>query len=122
MGSVGSDIFEHMFEYTQSPEPPVHVTVDASPTGEPQEFLYKGRRFRIHAILSRWRESGGWWKRLDSLNKHNLENLNDFNNLDDQERRFWRVEAAQVGALATFEIEFDEATQTWKIRPASRPS
>jgi hypothetical protein len=112
-----------MFEYPQSSEPPVNAsvngTVNASPTGEPQEFLYKGRRFRIHAILNRWRESGGWWKRLDSLNNHNLENLNDLN---DQERRFWRVEAAQVGALATFEIEFDEATQTWKIRPASRPS
>jgi hypothetical protein len=32
------------------------------------------------------------------------------------------VEAAPVGALATFEIELDELTGTWLIRPTSRPN
>jgi len=30
----------------------------------PIEFTFKGRRFRIHAVLSRWCEAGGWWNRI----------------------------------------------------------
>ena len=41
---------------------------------------------------------------------------------DDGHRAIWRVEAAPEGALTTFEIELDEITGTWKIRPTSRPT
>ena len=40
---------------------------------------------------------------------------------NDGARAIWRVEAAPVGALATFEIELDEITGHWQIRPTSRP-
>jgi hypothetical protein len=40
---------------------------------------------------------------------------------DDGARAIWRVEAAPVGALATFELELDEITGSWQIRPTSRP-
>ena len=30
----------------------------------PIEFTFKGKRFRIHAVLSRWCEAGGWWNRV----------------------------------------------------------
>ena len=62
-----------------------------APEGEPIEFIYNGRRFHIHAIF------------------------------DDGARAIWRVEAAPEGALTTFEIELDEVTKTWLIRPTSRP-
>ena len=35
---------------------------------------------------------------------------------DDQARALWKVEAAPIGALATFELERDEATGQWIIR------
>ena len=97
-----------------------------TPQGEPQEFTYKGRRFRVHAILERWREAGGWWNRLStgthgSPASHVTDDETDIT-FDDHERMIWRVEAAQIGALATFEIEYEESTSRWKIRPASRPS
>jgi hypothetical protein len=42
--------------------------------------------------------------------------------IDDQPRAVWRVEAAPVGMLSTFEIELDEVTGNWRIRPTSRAS
>lgn len=72
----------------------------------PIEFTFHGKRFRIHAVLSRWCEAGGWWNRI-SDGKFRP---------DDQARSLWKVEAAPVGALTTFELERDEATGQWIIR------
>jgi hypothetical protein len=105
-----------------------------APEGEPIEFLYRGTRFHVHAIVSRWRESGGWWNRINDGNFHNfaphqsgkeiqgeaLSPVGELAIFDDGARALWRVEAAPVGALATFEIEFDELTKKWLIRPSSR--
>ena len=126
--------FEHMFESAINPPAtpgsvpgaigePLGVAPGArviAPEGEPLEFIYKGRRFHVHAIVSRWRESGGWWNRIDDgrLQKAPLEDV-IFN---DGGKAIWRVEAAPEGALATFEIELDEITGKWQIRPTSRPS
>jgi len=68
-----------------------------APEGDPIEFLYRGNRF------------------------HNQKHLEQ-SIFNDGGRAIWRVEAAPVGALATFEIELDELTGTWTIRPTSRPS
>jgi len=93
-----------------------------APEGEPLEFIYKGKRFHIHAVLSRWRESGGWWNRIDDgMRLHHQKHLEQ-SIFDDGARAIWRVEAAPVGALATFEIELDEITGSWQIRPTSRPA
>ena len=80
------------------------VTIDGATT--PIEFTYKGKRFRIHAVLSRWCEAGGWWNRI-SDGKYRP---------DDQARALWRVEAAPIGTLTTFELERDELSGQWIIR------
>jgi hypothetical protein len=80
--------------------------------GEPIEFTYNGQRFRIHTVLSSWRESGGWWNRAsDGLFRP-----------DDGSRLLWRVEAAPIGVMKTFEIERIEEFGHWRIRPTSRPA
>jgi len=122
-----------MFESAKTPPTPGSATGVASdatgvalgarviaPEGEPLEFMYKGRRFHVHAIVSRWRESGGWWNRIDDgrLKKGPLEDVI----FDDGGKAIWRVEAAPEGMLATFEIELDEITGKWQVRPTSRPS
>jgi hypothetical protein len=91
-----------------------------APEGEPIEFIYQGHHFHIHAITSRWSESGGWWNRISDGNTH-TDTHADLK-VDDQARAVWRVEAAPVGAVATFEIELDEVTGNWRIRPTSRAS
>ena len=70
----------------------------------PIEFIYRGKRLRIRAVLTRWRESGGWWK----TSSKDLP--------VDQVKEVWRVEAAPIGTVNTFEIERDETTGLWSIR------
>ena len=113
-----------MFELAINPEPapiPVAGARVLAPEGEPLEFMYKGRRFHVNAIVSRWRESGGWWNRIDDgrLANSAKEPLEDLI-FDDGGKAIWRVEAAPEGALTTFEIELDEITGKWQIRPTSR--
>lgn len=80
---------------------------DVSCSGErPVEFTYRGRRFRIHSVLTRWREAGGWWNRISN------------GELDDQSRAVWRVEAAPLGTLNTFELIYDEKSGQWLIKTA----
>ena len=110
-----------MFESAQTPPTPGSVPGARvlAPEGEPLEFMYKGRRFHVHAIVSRWRESGGWWNRIDDGRlKGPLEEMI----FDDGGKAIWRVEAAPEGMLATFEIELDEITGKWQVRPTSRPA
>ena len=49
---------------------------------------------------------GGWWNRI-SDGKYRP---------DDQARAVWRVEAAPIGSLTTFELERDELSGQWIIR------
>jgi len=83
------------------------VSTDGS---TPIEFTYRGKRFRIHSILNRWCEAGGWWNRISD----GIYRPNDLPN--DNARAIWRVEAAPIGAVTTFELERDEATGKWLIR------
>ena len=79
----------------------------ADGTLRPIEFTFRGRRFRIHSVLSRWCEAGGWWNRVnDGIYRP-----------DDGARALWTVEAAPLGALTTFELERDEITGQWIVRP-----
>ena len=90
-----------------APHAPHEVLADGvGALATPIEFTFKGRRFRIHAVLSRWCEAGGWWNRVSDGRYRP----------DDGARALWTVEAAPIGALTTFEIERDEATGQWLIR------
>ena len=89
-----------MFE-NKAPEP--EVLADGA---TPVEFTFAGKRFRIHSVLSRWCEAGGWWNRI-SYGMYRP---------DDRARALWRVEAAPIGAVVTFELERDEASGAWLIR------
>lgn len=92
--------FEHMFEQSA-------LALEVLCDGQgPIEFTYRGRRFRIHAVLTRWCESGGWWNRIGDGQVRP----------DDNERAIWRVEAAPIGAINTFELERDEKSGQWLIR------
>ena len=110
-----------MFEKLSNPDKPRNSAQVIAPEGEPTEFIYKGHKFQIHAVISRWRESGGWWNRISDGNNH-LSDRDILDSLDDGARAFWWVEAAPEGALTTFEIELDEITKSWIIRPTSRPA
>ena len=98
-----------MFEKSESTfVPPSDDVVQDS--GVPVEFSYKGRAFRIYALLTRWKETSPWWKHIGrSKGVPKIE-----------EKTVWSVEAAPIGSMTTFEIEFNQTTNTWQVRPASR--
>ena len=106
-----------------TPRPGQEIAPVIAPEGEPIEFIYKGQRFHVYSILSRWRESGGWWNRISdgsSRMSYGEDSLAELSIVDDGARSLWRVEAAPLGAVGTFEIEHDEITKRWQIRSASR--
>jgi len=88
--------------------------------GEPAEFVYHGVRFHINQILSHWLQTNNWWQDLDKKLTSDL--TSDFTNddLSDQVVKFWQVEAAPIGAITTFEIQFNQSNNTWQIQPSSR--
>jgi hypothetical protein len=79
-----------------------------SENGEPVEFIYNGVRFHINQKLTTWLQSNRWWQRLDQ------------GEIVETVSKHWQVEAAPVGALTTFEIEFNQESNSWRIRPSSR--
>lgn len=79
-----------------------------SENGEPVEFIYNGVRFHINQKLTTWLQSSRWWKKLDQ------------GEIAETVSKHWQVEAAPVGALTTFEIEFSQESNSWRIRPSSR--
>ena len=83
-----------------------------SAQGEPVEFVYNGVRFHINQILTRWLQTSNWWQELG--------NDLDSNELGEQVIKFWQVEAAPIGAITTFEIEFNQVDNSRQIRPSSR--
>jgi len=77
-------------------------------SGEPVEFIYQGVRFHISQVLTTWLQSSNWWQQIES------------DQINEQVSKYWQVEAAPIGALTTFEIEFNQADNSWQIRPSSR--
>ena len=110
-------IFEQMFEYSDL-EPTSLSGADGVVVheGVPIEFFYKGRAFHIHSLLTKWKETGQWWKQIGQPGQ--VRQSNELPLVE--EKIFWKVEAAPVGAVNTFEIEFNTATNTWQVRPTSR--
>ena len=71
-------------------------------------------RFYINEKLSTWLETNDWWKKLDQLDQLNQ------GEVCESVSKYWLVEAAPIGALSTFEITFNEESNTWRITPSSR--
>ena len=77
-------------------------------SGEPVEFIYQGVRFHISEVLTSWLQSSPWWQEINS------------DQIKEEVSKYWQVEAAPIGALTTFEIEFNQVDNSWQIRPSSR--
>lgn len=96
-----------MFERKLSPNTPALICL-TNQAGEPVEFIYHGVRFHINQVLATWLQSNPWWQEINS------------DQINEEVSRYWQVEAAPIGALTTFEIEFNQADNSWQVRPSSR--
>ena len=70
-------------------------------TTPPESFVWRGRRYRVEAVIGHWHERTPWWR-------HALEASGPGGDLIMQEE-IWRVEAAPAresrpGALGVFDL------------------
>jgi hypothetical protein len=104
-------MFERKLATQSSSKPPAQIC-QVGTEGVPVEFIYQGIRFHINQVLSNYLQTNQWWKEIDS------------NGIDDQVSeqvsKIWQVEAAPIGAIATFEIEYNQSSKQWQIRSTSR--
>ena len=117
---------------------PVEVRRGRVPQGEtpvegPEQFLWQGRLWKVHAVLAQWVETGPWWQ---SSGVHAVLGADDRaddwadDRADDRagastavatellvEREVWRVEASR--GLRTdrgvFDLVFDWADGGWRL-------
>ncbi len=69
-------------------------------TGDPQAFIWRGRRYAVRAVQERWSIRRAWWRASEEdLARSSLE------------RRVWRVEASVLHGQETgiFDLGLDEA-------------
>jgi hypothetical protein len=100
-------MFEHKSRGNPSQNPLVKICLTTQ-SGEPVEFIYQGVRFHISEVLTSWLQSSPWWQEINS------------DQIKEEVSKYWQVEAAPIGALTTFEIEFNQVDNSWQIRPSSR--
>ena len=99
--------------------------------GAPEQFLWKGRLWKVRAVQAHWVETGPWWQSpgVHSLLGHSADNSDSSASADSAEapsaavqtdllaeREIWRVEAAR-GPLAggVFDLVFDWSDGTWRL-------
>lgn len=74
----------------------------------PEQFLWRGRLWKVRAVLARWVETGPWWQGED-----------DARSLGEllTERELWRVEAGRggPGTHGVFDLSFDWTDGRWQL-------
>jgi len=88
----------------------------------PEQFLWRGRLWKVRAVVSHWVETGPWWQASTSPTHA----VNDVVTDLVAERELWRVEAGRgAQALGTqvvgeenvgiFDLSFDWTDGRWQL-------
>jgi hypothetical protein len=85
------------------------------PVEGPEQFLWKGRLWKVCDVVAHWVETGAWWQPREGepsgQSPHDLLG----------EREVWRVEAARglaastAGGRGVFDLAFDWAGGGWRL-------
>ena len=98
------------------------------PVEGPEQFLWKGRLWKVHAVLAQWVETGPWWQ---SRGAHAVLGTADGAGTGAQdgvrqavrtadpgaERDVWRVEAGRGPGIGrgVFDLVFDWTDGSWRL-------
>jgi len=84
----------------------------------PEQFLWRGRLWKVRDVLAHWVETGPWWQSsgvravLGSEQAHEAPVVPDLL----AERELWRVEAGiGPGTSGVFDLSFDWADGHWQL-------
>lgn len=91
----------------------------------PEQFLWKGRLWKVSAVVAQWVETGAWWQ---SSGVHAVLGAETGPATDtavrtdlSAEREVWRVEAARGRAVRSdegagvFDLVFDWSDGSWRL-------
>ena len=97
----------------------------------PSQFLWRDRLYVVRAVLSRWTESGGWWKGATVTALHTGAGSASLggggSDVDDRERSWWRVEAdsgrasalsggtGSSGGAGVYDLCLDPVAGSWSL-------
>jgi hypothetical protein len=88
----------------------------------PEQFLWRGRLWKVYAVVAHWVETGPWWQSADAKAVLGAETTLTGRDLT-AEREVWRVEAGrgiavQDGGKGVFDLSFDWAKGDWHLARA----
>jgi hypothetical protein len=100
------------------------------PAEGPEQFLWRGRLWKVRAVVAHWVETGPWWQHAgmravigsDEPSPAGTTGTGVLPALEDLlgERELWRVEAGRGSAGTgprdgTFDLAYDEADGRWQL-------
>ena len=109
----------------QTYQDPVEVREGPVPEDGPQQFLWRGRLWKVRAVLAHWVETGPWWQSTDTDETETRGRIPQRPLLGDllTERELWRVEAGrgrvtsegEADGGGVFDLAFDWAEGRWTL-------
>lgn len=78
----------------------------------PDQFLWRGRLWKVRSVLAHWVETGPWWQQVATATAEGSGAGIDLL----RERELWRVEAGRgVGHWGVFDLSFDWSDGCWQL-------
>ena len=93
----------------------------------PEQFLWRGRLWKVSTVLAHWVETGAWWTSRETHAVLGADEPDGSDGSDGQsgpvdlvaDRHVWRVEAdrgmASAGVRGVFDLLLDGADGTWRL-------
>jgi len=107
------------------------VEVRKGPEESPEQFLWRGKLWKVRAVLAHWVETGSWWQSADAravLGTDDYSVVEPGEPLGEpvsrpgdrtgdllEEREFWRVEAGDSRGGGVFDLSFDWSDGSWQL-------
>ncbi len=94
------------------------VEVRRGETEGPDQFLWRGRLWKVRAVLAHWVETAPWWQATtEAINEDMGEDTKPAVNADLLvERELWRVEAGRgISTSGVFDLSFDWSDGHWQL-------
>ncbi|HSF98372.1 MAG TPA: DUF6504 family protein [Ornithinibacter sp.] len=75
----------------------------------PRDFVWRGRRYTVCAVLASWQERRAWWREVGDLRVGGQPAGPAGSGLPSPQRRVWRVEARPPsGTAGVFDLGLDD--------------